>query len=114
MSPRLFPRSPKKAQDVTTEFELGTIPPFFSNDLQAEHASAGTTAADQPIVSPIPAVAAEDQGESGWYPDTTDPGLMRYWDGFQFHGPSQASVFSHARHLTSAPDGRSTSQNDAT
>jgi hypothetical protein len=28
----------------------------------------------------------EDAAPAGWYPDMTDSGLMRYWDGFHFTG----------------------------
>ena len=54
-----------------------------------ENASAGPGAADQQVVSGIPTVAAQDRNEPGWYPDTTDPGLMRYWDGFHFTGQAK-------------------------
>jgi hypothetical protein len=28
----------------------------------------------------------QEQADAGWYPDATDPGLMRYWDGFHLTG----------------------------
>jgi hypothetical protein len=69
MAPRLFPRNPKKTPEEATQFEFG--------------------AADQASESQIPVVALQDPRESGWYPDTTDSGLMRYWDGFHFTGQAK-------------------------
>jgi hypothetical protein len=69
MAPRLFPRNPKKAPEEATQFEAG--------------------ADDQASVSQIPFVALQDPREPGWYPDTADSGLMRYWDGFHFTGQAK-------------------------
>ncbi len=33
-----------------------------------------------------PTVSLPDGAQAGWYPDSTNPGLMRYWDGFHLTG----------------------------
>ena len=49
----------------------------------------------------MPAVQSQDRQQPGWYPDTTERGLMRYWDGFHFTG--QAKRPSAERRPTAPP-----------
>jgi hypothetical protein len=84
MAPRLFPRNPKKSPEEATQFEFG--------------------AGQQGSVPQIPVVASQDPNEPGWYPDTTDSGLMRYWDGFHFTGQAKRAS-SPSSSTTDAQEG---------
>jgi hypothetical protein len=41
---------------------------------------------DQAPSEQVPSIVLEDHAGAGWYPDSVDPGLMRYWDGFHLTG----------------------------
>ena len=87
MALRPFARHPKrKADDETTPPNAADeFAQFFSNDPRPDDAPSEPPAA--PVTEPpAPAVAMEEQSAAGWYPDTKDPGLMRYWDGFHLTG----------------------------
>ena len=81
---RPFARHPKrKAEDDQTPNAADEFAQFFSNDPRPSEPPAEPVAAVEP---PAPAVTMEEQSSAGWYPDTKDPGLMRYWDGFHLTG----------------------------
>lgn len=75
------------ALDESTEVEQ-----FFSNGSKAEEAAskearpAASKAQPVPSEVPPPPAPVQEHGVAGWYPDETDEGLMRYWDGFHFTG----------------------------
>ena len=79
------------APDESTEVEQ-----FFSNGSKAEEAASKDARPVQSTAQPVPSVPSDvpppppapvqEHGVAGWYPDETDEGLMRYWDGFHFTG----------------------------
>jgi Protein of unknown function (DUF2510) len=86
MALRPFARHQKrKADDETTPSAADEFAQFFSNDPRPDDPSDTGAAAPAPEVV-APAVTMEEQSAAGWYPDTKDPGLMRYWDGFHLTG----------------------------
>ena len=87
MAPRPFARHPKEtAEEKSSLGEADEFAQFFSNDRHPEDPSTGDSRRDQLPAQEMPAIALEDHGGAGWYPDATDPGLMRYWDGFHLTG----------------------------
>jgi len=89
MAPRLFPRNPKKPPDATMQPDADADSQLFSKDLAFGHVVAGEPAPDQTTAPAIPALQSQDRQQPGWYRDTDDPGLMRYWDGFHFTGQAK-------------------------
>ena len=92
MARRLFPRNHKDAPEEESQFESDadrslsrTIPP-------PGHGPASDTGPHRESVSEVPAIAPPDQRAPGWYADTTDSGLMRYWDGFHFTGQAKRAI----------------------
>ncbi len=86
MALRPFARHQKrKADDETTPSAADEFAQFFSNDPRPDDAP-DTGATAPPAEAAAPAVSMEEQSSAGWYPDTKDPGLMRYWDGFHLTG----------------------------
>jgi hypothetical protein len=88
MSAWRFARNPKKTDQETAESEIGAGSQPFSNGPPG-YAAPGDTGPEQATASPIPAAVQPTQSQPGWYPDTTDAGLMRYWDGFHFTGQAK-------------------------
>lgn len=88
MALRPFARHPKSGEEVeeTSPDETNEVDQFFSNERRRR--------TDRPVDDPQPAEAVDtgpaevigDLGSSGWYPDASDPSLMRYWDGFHLTG----------------------------
>jgi hypothetical protein len=89
MALRPFARHPKSGDEEveeTTPDETNEVDQFFSNDRRRR--------ADRPADDPQPPEVADaepvevigDLENSGWYPDASDPSLMRYWDGFHLTG----------------------------
>jgi hypothetical protein len=75
----------QKADEDTAPSAADEFAQFFSNDPRPDDPTDDTPAAS-PAEQPAPAVSMEEQSAAGWYPDTKDPGLMRYWDGFHLTG----------------------------
>jgi hypothetical protein len=88
MALRPFARHPKSGEEEEETSPDGTneVDQFFSNERRRR--------TDRPVDDPQPAEAVDpgpvevigDLGSSGWYPDASDPSLMRYWDGFHLTG----------------------------
>ena len=87
MALRPFGRNQKKkADENTSPNATDEFAQFFSNDPRTDEPSAQTPEVSWTPDLPSPAVTMEEQSAAGWYPDTKDPGLMRYWDGFHLTG----------------------------
>jgi len=74
----------RKADDDTTPSAADEFAQFFSNDPRPDPPMDETSAA--PAEPPAPTVTMSEHSAAGWYPDSQDPGLMRYWDGFHLTG----------------------------
>ncbi len=86
MALRPFARHQKrKADEETTPNAADEFAQFFSNDPRPD-GPPDPGSAGPPAEVAAPAVTMEEQSAAGWYPDTKDPGLMRYWDGFHLTG----------------------------
>ena len=87
MALRHSQRQPKKtSEEEAAPDGLDQIDQFFSNDPRPDHPSPDDARPDEAAVPQIPAVTMPDHSGAGWYPDATDPGVMRYWDGFHLTG----------------------------
>ena len=87
MALRPFGRNQKKkAEEDTSPNATDEFAQFFSNDPRTDEPSTQKTAGSWTSDPPSPTVTMEEQSAAGWYPDTKDPGLMRYWDGFHLTG----------------------------
>jgi hypothetical protein len=87
MALRPSQRQPKKtSEEEAAPDGLDQIDQFFSNDPRPDHPSPDDARPDEAAVPQIPAVTMPDHSGAGWYPDATDPGVMRYWDGFHLTG----------------------------
>src|ERR1700736_4484852 len=85
MGLRPIARHPKETEEQTTS-NSNEVAEFFSN---APHQRDPATddAGPRPLpAQPIPSVVSEEHRAAGWYPDSDDPRLMRYWDGFHLTG----------------------------
>ena len=97
----------RKAEEEAAPDGLDEVAQFFSNDPRPDHTSPNDARPDEATVQQLPAVTMHDHSEAGWYPDATDPRLMRYWDGFHLTGqtmqvePTSSSVDEP---VESAPD----------
>jgi hypothetical protein len=86
MALRPFSRNPKPDdQGESAEPPSNEVEQFFSAELRRQ-GNAPTDEPEAPADTPAPAISVKDPGDAGWYPDATDPGLMRYWDGFHLTG----------------------------
>jgi len=74
----------RKADDAETPSAADEFAQFFSNDPRPDEPVA--EAPPTPIEQPAPAMTMTEPSAAGWYPDSKDPGLMRYWDGFHLTG----------------------------
>ena len=87
MALRPFGRNQKKkADEDTSPSATDEFAQFFSNDPRSDEQSAHNPTVTRAPDLPSPTVTMEEQSAAGWYPDTKDPGLMRYWDGFHLTG----------------------------
>ena len=86
MALRPFGRNQKKKAQETSPNATDEFAQFFSNDPRTDETSAQKPAVTSTPDLANPAVTMEEQSAAGWYPDTKDPGLMRYWDGFHLTG----------------------------
>jgi hypothetical protein len=82
MTRRIFTRNPKNEEIDATQQPLPSV-------LTSREAAAIDTSPDRAMVPRIPVVAPQDRRPAGWYPEETDSGLMRYWDGFHFTGQAK-------------------------
>ena len=99
----------RKADDDETPSAADEFAQFFSNDPRPEEPAADE-AAVAPIEQAAPAVTMTEPSVAGWYPDSKEPGLMRYWDGFHLTG--QTMRVDPAR--TAAPEATSAASPVAT
>ncbi len=95
MARRIFTRNPKDSEGEATQYESDEGSQPSPNDPPLGHALDADKEPGQAIVPGGPGIAPQDRREPGWYPDATDSGLMRYWDGFHFTG--------QAKRVSSAP-----------
>jgi hypothetical protein len=87
MALRPSQRQPKKtSEEEAAPDGLDQIDQFFSNDPRPDHPSPDDARPDEAAVPQIPAVTMPDHSGAGWYPDATDPRVMRYWDGSHLTG----------------------------
>jgi hypothetical protein len=96
MALRPFSRNSKEPAVKETALDESTeVEQFFSNGSKAEEAASKEARPVASKAQPVPSVPSEvppppapvqEHGVAGWYPDETDEGLMRYWDGFHFTG----------------------------
>ncbi len=87
MAPRPFSRRQKETDAEDETFDgPNEVAEFFSNDPRAKDPQVDEAPSSPVRALQVPAVAMQDHAEAGWYPDATDPGLMRYWDGFHLTG----------------------------
>jgi hypothetical protein len=101
MTRRIFTRNPKSEETEATQQPLAGVP-------SSREVTALDPSPDRAIVPQIPVVSPQDRRPAGWYPDETDSGLMRYWDGFHFTGQAKrasapSSGESQARAQAAAP-----------
>ncbi len=75
----------RKADDDTTPSAADEFAQFFSNDPRPDEPLMDE-GQPPPVEQPAPAVTMTEASAAGWYPDSDDPGLMRYWDGFHLTG----------------------------
>ena len=81
---RPFTRKNKTVEEIppapTDEFAQ-----FYSNDPQ--YAAPVESVITTPAVSePGPTITTDGDSAPGWYPDSQDEGLLRYWDGYHLTG----------------------------
>jgi hypothetical protein len=86
MGLRPFSRHSKESAEETPSNGSNDVAPFFSTALRPADAAAEAVRPNQVPAQEVPTVVLEEHGGAGWYPDATDPGLMRYWDGFHLTG----------------------------
>jgi hypothetical protein len=98
MALRPFSRNSKEpAVKETAPDESTEVEQFFSNGSKAEETASKDARPLESTARPVPSVPSsevpppppapvQEHGVAGWYPDETDEGLMRYWDGFHFTG----------------------------
>ncbi len=86
MAPLPFSRRPKDTGEQDAPGSPNEVAQFFSNDPRPDEQSAELAPSDPVRALQVPAVAMQEHADAGWYPDATDPGLMRYWDGFHLTG----------------------------
>jgi len=100
-------QSKKKSEEESAVDELDDVAQFFSNDPRPGRPSPDDARPIQATVGQMPAVTMPDHAEAGWYPDTTTPELMRYWDGFHLTGQTMQVEPTASRAdepVESAPD----------
>jgi hypothetical protein len=88
MALRPFAKHPKRKvedDDDTTPSAADEFAQFFSNDPRPDEPTADE-APSAPAEHSAPTVTMKEHSAAGWYPDSKDPGLMRYWDGFHLTG----------------------------
>jgi len=92
MALRPFARHSKTEADTeTVPDEDDGVDQFFSNSPrpfsnETRPAATPPEAADEnrnPVAQPV---EASESADAGWYPDASDPGLKRYWDGHHWTG----------------------------
>jgi Protein of unknown function (DUF2510) len=109
MAPRPFSRHQKESAEESASNETNVVAQFFADFPRSDDPPAVADGGAQPNAmpseqvpsEPVPSVVLEDHAGAGWYPDATDPGLMRYWDGFHLTGQV---MHVHARQGEARPD----------
>jgi hypothetical protein len=109
MAPRPFSRHQKESAEESASNETNVVAQFFADFPRSDDPPAVAGGGAQPNAmpseqvpsEPVPSVVLEDHAGAGWYPDATDPGLMRYWDGFHLTGQV---MHVHARQGEARPD----------
>jgi hypothetical protein len=114
MAPRPFSRHQKESAEESAPNEANVVAQFFADFPRSDDPAAVAGGGAQPNAmpseqvpsepvpsEPVPSVVLEDHAGAGWYPDATDPGLMRYWDGFHLTGQV---MHVHARQGEARPD----------
>lgn len=109
MAPRPFSRHQKESAEESASNEANVVAQFFADFPRSDDPSAVAGGGAQPNAmpseqvpsEPVPSVVLEDHAGAGWYPDATDPGLMRYWDGFHLTGQV---MHVHARQGEARPE----------
>jgi len=85
MDLRPFTRK-NKAADETAPAPSDEFAQFYSSESQHNAAPAEGAAVNQTVTPPGPTVTMDEDSVPGWYPDSLDAGLLRYWDGFHLTG----------------------------
>jgi hypothetical protein len=85
MDLRPFTRK-NKAVEENTPAPSDEFAQFYSSESQHNAPSAEGATVNQPAQPPGPTVTMDEDSVPGWYPDSQDPGLLRYWDGFHLTG----------------------------
>jgi hypothetical protein len=109
MAPRPFSRHQKESAEESASNETNVVAQFFADFPRSDDppavagggAQSNAMPSEQVSSEPVPSVVLEDHAGAGWYPDATDPGLMRYWDGFHLTGQV---MHVHARQGEARPD----------
>ncbi len=96
MASRPFARRHKDGGKEADFHAPNVIEEFFAAEPAAEGSSAtegsppdearGSLVVAPQVPDATPEVQLPDDAQAGWYPDATNPGLMRYWDGFHLTG----------------------------
>ena len=109
MAPRPFSRHQRESDDERASKQANVVAQFFADFSGSDDPPAVAAGGAPPSPMPseqvpseeVPSVVLEDHAGAGWYPDATDPGLMRYWDGFHLTGQV---MHVHARQGEARPD----------